>query len=70
MDTTVVLVEHDLQMVARIAKEIFVLLDGRLVFSGDADAFGTSEVVRSELVGLLDEEAILETASWRGAEET
>jgi branched-chain amino acid transport system permease protein len=69
VDTTVVLVEHDLQMVARIAKQIFVLVDGRLVFSGDADGFLNSDVVRSELMGLVEEEAILETANQRGAEE-
>jgi ABC-type branched-subunit amino acid transport system ATPase component len=68
-DTTVVLVEHDLQMVARIAKQIFVLIDGRLVFSGDPDAFLRSEVVRTELMGLVHDEAILETAGGRGAEE-
>ena len=68
-DTTVVLVEHDLQMVARIAKQIFVLVDGRLVFSGDPNGFLNSDVVRSELMGLVEEEAILETTSRRGAEE-
>lgn len=58
---TVVLVEHDLQMVADIAQEIFVLLDGRLVFTGDATAFRASEIVRTELMGLLANE-VLETA--------
>lgn len=68
VDTTIVLVEHDLQMVARIAKQIFVLVDGRLVFSGDGSEFLGSEIVRSELMGLVQEEAILETASRRTAE--
>lgn len=67
-DATVVLVEHDLQMVARIAKQIFVLIDGRLVFSGDSERFLNSDVVRSELMGLVEEEAFLETAR-QGAEE-
>ena len=62
---TVVLVEHDLQLVADIAQEIFVLLDGRLVFTGDATAFRASEVVRTELMGLMANE-VLETAGEHG----
>jgi branched-chain amino acid transport system ATP-binding protein len=59
---TIVLVEHDLQLVARIAEEIFVLIDGRLEFEGDADAFMRSPVVRSELMGLIEEEELLRLA--------
>lgn len=59
---TVVLVEHDLQMVMEISKEIFVLLDGSLVFTGDAEAFKASELIRTALMGLMANEA-LETAS-------
>lgn len=59
---TIVLVEHDLQLVARIAQEIFVLIDGRLEFEGDADAFMRSPVVRSELMGLIEEEELLRLA--------
>jgi len=62
---TVFLVEHDLQMVADIAQEIFVLLDGRLVFTGDATAFRASELVRTELMGLMANE-VLETAGEHG----
>lgn len=67
--TTVVLVEHDLQMVARIAKDIFVLIDGRLVFQGDSTAFQTAEVVRSELMGLVGDEQLLETVAPLKADE-
>ena len=59
---TIVLVEHDLQLVARIAEEIFVLIDGRLEFEGDSDAFMRSPVVRSELMGLIEEEELLRLA--------
>jgi branched-chain amino acid transport system permease protein len=59
---TIVLVEHDLQLVARIAQEIFVLIDGRLEFEGDSDAFMKSSVVRSELMGLIEEEELLRLA--------
>ncbi|MBO0713760.1 MAG: ATP-binding cassette domain-containing protein, partial [Acidimicrobiales bacterium] len=59
---TIVLVEHDLQLVARIAEEIFVLIDGRLEFEGDAEAFMRSPVVRSELMGLIEEEELLRLA--------
>ena len=36
-ETTIVLVEHDLQMVAQISSEVFVLIDGQLRFTGDAE---------------------------------
>jgi branched-chain amino acid transport system permease protein len=55
-DTTIVLVEHDLQMVAEISSEVFVLVDGQLRFTGDADGFLHSEVVRTELMGLTEGE--------------
>ena len=57
---TVFLVEHDLQMVMDIAEEIFVLLDGRIVFTGNAEEFKTSNIVRQELMGLLAND-VLET---------
>ncbi len=59
---TVVLVEHDLQMVSDIAKEIFVLLDGRLEFQGDASQFANSQLVRTELMGLMANEALEATS--------
>jgi branched-chain amino acid transport system permease protein len=55
-DTTIVLVEHDLQMVAQISSEVFVLIDGQLRFNGDADGFLNSELIRTELMGLTDGE--------------
>lgn len=57
-EMTVVLVEHDLQMVMDIAKEIFVLIDGQLVFRGDAEAFRASQLVRTELMGLMANEEL------------
>jgi branched-chain amino acid transport system permease protein len=55
-ETTIVLVEHDLQMVAQISSEVFVLIDGQLRFTGDAEGFLHSEVVRTELMGLTEGE--------------
>jgi ABC-type branched-subunit amino acid transport system ATPase component len=55
-ETTIVLVEHDLQMVAEISSEVFVLIDGQLRFTGDAEEFLHSEVVRRELMGLVEGE--------------
>lgn len=55
-ETTIVLVEHDLQMVAQISSEVFVLIDGQLRFNGDAEGFLHSEVVRTELMGLAEGE--------------
>lgn len=55
-DRTIVLVEHDLEMVAEIAEEIFVLVEGRLVFQGTSDEFVQSEIVRTELMGLVGAE--------------
>lgn len=49
--TCVVLVEHDLDLVASVAERIFVLAAGGLVFQGDAAAFRSSEVVSSLLMG-------------------
>jgi branched-chain amino acid transport system permease protein len=55
---TVFLVEHDLQMVMDIAEEIFVLLDGQIVFTGNSEEFRTSSIVRQELMGLLANDAL------------
>lgn len=49
--TCVVLVEHDLDLVASVAERIFVLAAGGIVFEGDAAAFRSSEVVGSLLMG-------------------
>ncbi|HEY1698408.1 MAG TPA: branched-chain amino acid ABC transporter ATP-binding protein/permease [Trebonia sp.] len=50
--TCVLLVEHDLDLVARVSQRIFVLSGGRLVFDGDATEFRASPVVNSLLIGL------------------
>jgi ABC-type branched-subunit amino acid transport system ATPase component len=50
--TCVLLVEHDLDLVAQVSQRIFVLSSGRLVFDGGPDDFRASPVVNSLLVGL------------------
>jgi branched-chain amino acid transport system permease protein len=50
--TCVLLVEHDLGLVAQISQKIYVLAAGGLVFAGSPDEFRSSEVVNSLLVGL------------------
>jgi branched-chain amino acid transport system permease protein len=49
--TCVLLVEHDLALVAQISERIFVLSSGRLVFDGGPGEFRSSPVVNSLLVG-------------------
>jgi branched-chain amino acid transport system permease protein len=50
--TCVLLVEHDLSLVASVAERIFVLSGGALVFEGRTDEFRESELVSSLLVGV------------------
>jgi branched-chain amino acid transport system permease protein len=50
--TCVLLVEHDLGLVAQITEKIFVLASGQLVFEGSPEEFRNSAVVNSLLVGL------------------
>jgi branched-chain amino acid transport system permease protein len=50
--TCVLLVEHDLGLVAQISEKIYVLATGALVFEGGPEEFRSSEVVNSLLVGL------------------
>ena len=50
--TCVLLVEHDLGLVAQITEKIFVLASGQLVFEGSPDEFRNSAVVNSLLIGL------------------
>jgi branched-chain amino acid transport system permease protein len=50
--TCVLLVEHDLALVASVAQRIFVLSSGAVVFDGDPDAFRESELVSSLLIGV------------------
>jgi branched-chain amino acid transport system permease protein len=52
--TTVVLVEHDLEMIVRLVKKVFMLIDGKLTFQGGPQEFETSPIVRSALMGLID----------------
>jgi len=47
----VLLVEHDLGLVAQITERIFVLDYGRLVFEGSPAEFNDSAVVNSLLIG-------------------
>jgi branched-chain amino acid transport system permease protein len=49
--TCVLLVEHDLDLVAQVSERIFVLSSGRLVFDGGPADFRVSPVVNSLLVG-------------------
>jgi branched-chain amino acid transport system permease protein len=50
--TCVLLVEHDLALVASVAERILVLSSGALVFDGGADEFRESELVSSLLIGV------------------
>jgi branched-chain amino acid transport system permease protein len=50
--TCVLLVEHDLALVASVAQRIFVLSSGAVVFDGVPDAFRKSELVSSLLIGV------------------
>jgi branched-chain amino acid transport system permease protein len=50
--TCVLLVEHDLGLVAQISEKIYVLASGRLVFEGGPEEFRNSAVVNSLLVGI------------------
>ena len=49
--TCVLLVEHDLALVAQVSERIFVLSGGHLVFDGGPTDFRSSPVVNSLLVG-------------------
>jgi branched-chain amino acid transport system permease protein len=49
--TCVLLVEHDLALVAQVSERIFVLSGGHLVFDGGPSDFRSSPVVNSLLVG-------------------
>jgi branched-chain amino acid transport system permease protein len=51
---TVVLVEHDLVMIERIAQHVIVLIDGRVAYDGQATAFRHQPEVRARLLGLVD----------------
>ena len=50
--TCVLLVEHDLGLIASVAEQIFVLESGALVFEGTAEQFRSSDLVSSLLIGV------------------
>jgi branched-chain amino acid transport system permease protein len=54
-EIAIVVVEHDLELLASIAGRLFVLVDGRLRFGGDPAEFRASSLVRTELMGLVGE---------------
>lgn len=49
---TVLVVEHDIELLERISSTLYAMIDGRLAFEGDPAAFAASEV-RSLLRGTL-----------------
>jgi branched-chain amino acid transport system permease protein len=49
--TCVLLVEHDLDLIAAVAERILVLESGGLVFTGTGEEFRSSELVNSLLIG-------------------
>jgi branched-chain amino acid transport system permease protein len=49
--TCVLLVEHDLDLIATVAERILVLESGALVFTGTSEEFRSSELVNSLLIG-------------------
>ena len=49
--TCVLLVEHDLDLIAAVAERILVLESGALVFTGTSEEFRSSEIVNSLLIG-------------------
>jgi branched-chain amino acid transport system permease protein len=49
--TCVLLVEHDLDLIAAVAERILVLESGALVFTGTGEEFRSSELVNSLLIG-------------------
>jgi ABC-type branched-subunit amino acid transport system ATPase component len=51
---TVVLVEHDLVMVEEISRQVLVLIDGRIAYSGSGSSFRQHPEVQSRLLGLID----------------
>jgi branched-chain amino acid transport system permease protein len=53
---TVLVVEHDIELLERISTKLYAMIDGRLAFEGDQAAFAASEV-RSLLRGTLTADA-------------
>jgi branched-chain amino acid transport system permease protein len=53
-ERTVIIVEHDLALIDEIADQVVVLMDGRVVYDGDASGFRQHPEVRTHLLGLID----------------
>jgi branched-chain amino acid transport system permease protein len=51
---TILLVEHDLVMVEEISRQVLVLIDGRVAYSGSGGSFREHPEVRARLLGLVD----------------
>jgi branched-chain amino acid transport system permease protein len=51
---TILLVEHDLVMVEEISRQVLVLIDGRVAYSGSGGSFREHPEVRARLLGLID----------------
>lgn len=60
-DTAILVVEHDMDFVVRMADRVYVLNFGRLIFDGDAAAVTGSAVVRDAYIASTDD-AVQETA--------
>ena len=48
----VLLVEHDAEMVMSLADRIYVLVNGRIAFSGIAEEFDRNSALKESLLGL------------------
>jgi ABC-type branched-subunit amino acid transport system ATPase component len=57
-EMTILVVEHDLELLASMARRLFVMIDGRLRFEGDPAEFRASSLVRTELMGLVGDYAV------------
>lgn len=53
---TVVLVEHNFQLVLRLADDIYVFAQGQVIAHGDSQAIEHNDRVRAEYLGILNEE--------------
>ncbi len=58
--TAILVVEHDMDFVVKMADYVYVLDFGRLIFEGDAASVMASEVVRDAYIGTAADEALEE----------
>lgn len=49
---SMVLVEHDAEMILSLADRVYVLVNGSVVFEGSAEAFGANTALREALLGI------------------